>query len=262
MARQSLSPMKDLEYERAYSETEDAVTAGNKKGTMTHLKYLRKRSGYTLEALSEVTSISISYLSRLESGSRRLNTDLIRRLSHAFACDPAELLQETSHDSRIITPVDFTRKGRMSFRSSAEKAIDNVKEIPVYQMSKSDNTLKINMDTPVDWRRKPVEFSAHKDVVAVTSDVAIDPYISMNSVVFLKPTGNEISPESTILVVQDGNVMIKKVWSVTPTSLHVCDISEMESLKIGKVDAQTRLMELNKSSVSALYRVLGYLVFE
>ena len=108
MARQSLSPMKGVVAIKAVS----CGKVGRKKkdAPMTHLKYLRKRSGYTLESLADVTNISISYLSRLESGARRLNTDLIRRLSHAFSCDPAELLNETTHESRVITPLEQEEK--------------------------------------------------------------------------------------------------------------------------------------------------------
>ena len=94
MARQSLSPMKDLDFyqEQAPVEVKHRVGRKKKDAPMTHLKFLRKKNGYTLETLSQVTNVSISYLSRLESGSRRLNTDLIRRLAHAFRCSPAESL--------------------------------------------------------------------------------------------------------------------------------------------------------------------------
>ncbi|MDR0753696.1 MAG: helix-turn-helix transcriptional regulator, partial [Holosporaceae bacterium] len=77
MARQSLSPMKETDFNdinQLESRIGERVGRKRKDTPMTHLKYLRKRSGYTLETLSEITSISISYLSRLEAGSRRLNT--------------------------------------------------------------------------------------------------------------------------------------------------------------------------------------------
>ena len=98
-----------------------------KDAPMTHLKFLRKKDGYTLETLSQVTNVSISYLSRLESGSRRLNTDLIRRLAHAFRCSPAELLQEISHDGNVITAVEFGRKKRHDM-------ISREMNMPVYKV--------------------------------------------------------------------------------------------------------------------------------
>ena len=94
MARQSLAPMREIDLASFEKQLRERISKRKSQSPMTHLKYLRKRSGYTLETLSEITSISISYLSRLESGSRRLNTDLIKRLSHAFGCTPSELLQE------------------------------------------------------------------------------------------------------------------------------------------------------------------------
>ena len=56
------------------------------------LKNIRLSRGFTLEELSEIAGMSPSYLSRLESGSRRLNVDTINRLAHALKCQPSVLL--------------------------------------------------------------------------------------------------------------------------------------------------------------------------
>ena len=255
MARQSLSPMKDLSFpESNPSEmsTNERVGRKRKDAPMTHLKYLRKRSGYTLEMLSDITSISISYLSRLESGSRRLNTDLIKRLSHAFGCDPAELLQEVSHESHVIAPVEFTRKKRHEI-SSRENSM------PLYcvEPDKDDPaSLSIRICSPGEWKQRPVELAAKSDVFAMKAEAYFLPHFSPSSTLYLEPTQN-LSPESTVVILNNGKIMIKKIWSITPTSLQLCDISDIELLKSGKASSD-KLMEMDRTALDATYKVVGY----
>src|SRR3990167_1491006 len=69
-----------------------------RKGSRTGshpLRDIRLSRDMTLEELAEVSGLSPSYLSRLESGSRRLNVDTINRLSDALRCEPSDLLSPT-----------------------------------------------------------------------------------------------------------------------------------------------------------------------
>ncbi|GHU12465.1 hypothetical protein FACS189449_06160 [Alphaproteobacteria bacterium] len=259
MARQSLSPMKDLTFPETSSQEIGAERVGRKRkdAPMTHLKYLRKRSGYTLETLAEITSISISYLSRLESGSRRLNTDLIRRLSHAFGCEPAELLQEVSHDSHIVTPLEFSRKRRqeISVRESS---------MPLYSVSKDDENspdLTIKICSPSEWRHRPAELMAKNDAFAIKAESYFKPHFSSSSTLYLEPSSS-LAPESTVVILNRGKILIKKIWSVTPTSLQLCDIGDMELLKNGTISSKDTLMEVGRNSLEAIYRVVGYADFD
>lgn len=258
MARQSLSPMKTLNFHESGSNEISMEKVGRKRkdAPMTHLKYLRKRSGYTLEMLSEITSISISYLSRLESGSRRLNTDLIRRLSHAFGCEPAELLQEVSHDSHIVTPVEFNK------RRKTESVIRET-SMPLYCISEDQDekgNLSIKACSPAEWRQRPIELSSKNEVIAIKAETYFKPHFSCSSTLYLEPLGN-LSPESTIIIAKNGQIMIKKVWSITPTSLQLCDIGDIELLKNNKVSKDV-LMDVERSSLDAIYKVVGYSDFD
>ena len=255
MARQSLSPMKDLsfnDHNPSEMSTNERVGRKRKDAPMTHLKYLRKRSGYTLEMLSEITSISISYLSRLESGSRRLNTDLIKRLSHAFGCDPAELLQEVSHESHVIAPVEFTRKRRHEIGSRENS-------MPLYSVepdAENPANLTIKICSPSEWKQRPIELAAKPDVFAMKAESYFLPHFSQSSTLYLEPTQN-LSPESTVVILNNGKIMIKKIWSITPTSLQLCDISDIELLKSGQA-SKDKLMEMDRSSLDVTYKVVGY----
>ncbi|MDR2723889.1 MAG: helix-turn-helix transcriptional regulator [Holosporaceae bacterium] len=259
MARQSLSPMKETDFNDV---NQFDITLGEKANRkrkdapMTHLKYLRKRSGYTLETLSEITSISISYLSRLESGSRRLNTDLIKRLSHAFRCDPAELLQEVSHENRLVTQVEFNRNRRTEpvYRENC---------MPVYCVApdnEDEKKMVIKICSPAEWKQRPTELTTKNELLALKAGVYFIPHFSSSSTLYVEPSSNLV-PESIVVVLNKGAILIKKVWSVTPTSLQLCDITDMELLKIGKLSTD-KLIEIDRNSVEMVYKVVGYSDFE
>lgn len=258
MARQSLSPMKNFDYTDAGDSEVSAAPVREKVGRkrkdapMTHLKYLRKKSGYTLETLSEITNISISYLSRLESGSRRLNTDLIRRLSHAFSCSPAELLQEVMHDSSVITPVEFNKA-----RRGDSFALN--KDIPLNEIV-ADNTgdLCVRPVSPAEWKQCPAELLECNEVIAVRANDVFKPHFSESSTLYLDANGS-LSPESTVVVLKGSEVLLKKVWSITPTSLQLCDLSDVEHMKEGK---SANLIEVDRRSLNGLYKVVGYSDFD
>lgn len=254
MARQSLSPMKSMDINE-FDEMRERVGRKRKDAPITHLKYLRKKNGYTLEALSEITSISISYLSRLESGSRRLNTDLIKRLSHAFGCDPAELLQEMAHENKLITPVEFSKKRRI------ESGREN--SMPLYCIAPDENDetkLTIKICSPAEWKQCPPELANKSDVFAMKAEDYFKPHFSSSSTLYLEPASN-LAPESIVVVMNCGCVMIKKVWSVTPTSLQLCDMGDIELLKQGKL-SKDKLLEADRSELDVTYKVVGYADFD
>lgn len=251
MARQSLSPMKDFDYRENIER--ERVGRKRKDAPMTHLKYLRKRSGYTLETLSEITSISISYLSRLESGSRRLNTDLIRRLSHAFSCSPAELLQEVTHDSSVITPVDFNKTRRSDATPHRGMLLHVIAPI-----DEEHPELCAKPVSPSEWKQRPTELEDNDRVIAVRCHEAFKPFFSDSSTLYLDAMA-PLSPESTVVILKGTEVLLKKIWSITPTTLQLCGLNDVESLKAGNSES---LIEIDRRSVNTLYKVVGYSDFD
>lgn len=257
MARHSLSPMRDMGFAENSTSTEEVVTpvrVGRKRkdAPMTHLKYLRQKSGYTLESLSAITNVSISYLSRLESGTRRLNTDLIRRLSIAFNCSPAELLQEISHDGNVVTSVEFGRKRR-------PELLGRDTSMPLYQIAPSEDDpekLTISICQSNEWKIRPSELMGHSKVFALKSESRFEPYFSATATLYMEQASN-LTPEATVVVLDRGQVMIKKVWSMTPTSLQLCDISDIDALKKGE-KPHNELVNVDREKLDAVYRVVGY----
>jgi|GEM_PF-1112240 len=77
------------------------------KNRVVHpLRELRLKRGMTLEEVAQATSLSPSYLSRLESGSRRLNVDTIEKLSRVLSCRVEDLVKisNPTHQLRIQRP--------------------------------------------------------------------------------------------------------------------------------------------------------------
>lgn len=251
----------------------------NKKNFITHLKYLRKRSALTLENLSQMTGISVSYLSRLESGARRLNTDLIKRLSQALDCDPAELLQDTIHDeASLITTAEIRKIRTLNF--AREKSKKEVKgdlkfDLPVYELSfDAKNGCTLNLDQKSGFRNRPYELSDEKDAICIVANKSMDSYFPEGASVFLVNKKSYV-PETTVLIVKNSNeVLLKKIWSVTPNGIQCCDIDKLAKLKCtdyasSSIDGNnvisienyaSYLMDVKLSDVKAIYQIVGYML--
>lgn len=253
-------------------EVETVERSAKKRGNViTHLKYLRKRAGLTLENLSQIAGISVSYLSRLESGARRLNTDLIRRLSNAFGCDPAELLQDTVHDESVLI-ANATRKLRSGF--FAKESRNDKKEfsfdLPVYKLSEEGHSYTIDMNVRFDLCARPIELDGHDDAIAIIAESAFSPYFPEGARVFLSRETSCIPENTVVVITKNNNVLLKKVWSVTPNSIQLCDMAKFDDLKSGKlkssvssnvvsIDSTSSLTEISSNEIASIYNVIGYM---
>lgn len=75
------------------------------------LRALRTRRGVTLTALSEITGIPVSTLSRLESGHRRPGLELLLPLARAYQVPVDELIGAPADLDPRVYPRPFTRYG-------------------------------------------------------------------------------------------------------------------------------------------------------
>jgi transcriptional regulator with XRE-family HTH domain len=75
------------------------------------LRTLRTERGLTLNALSETTGVSVSTLSRLESGQRRPTLELLLPLARAYQVALDELVETPPPDDPRIHQHPFTREG-------------------------------------------------------------------------------------------------------------------------------------------------------
>ncbi len=62
------------------------------------IREIRKQRGKTLEELSEVTGISYTHLSRIESGSRGLSLENVIKIARGLGSEPIEITDEFNHE--------------------------------------------------------------------------------------------------------------------------------------------------------------------
>ncbi|MER7792246.1 XRE family transcriptional regulator [Streptomyces sp. NPDC097640] len=82
-------------------------------GVGPRLRALRLARGATLSQLSETTGISVSTLSRLESGQRKPTLELLLPLARAHQVPLDELVDAPASGDPRIHPRPFTRHGRV-----------------------------------------------------------------------------------------------------------------------------------------------------
>ncbi|MEO3751255.1 XRE family transcriptional regulator [Streptomyces sp. B6B3] len=82
-------------------------------GVGPRLRALRQGRGATLTQLSEETGISVSTLSRLESGQRRPTLELLLPLARAYRVPLDELVNAPATGDPRIHPRPFNRNGRV-----------------------------------------------------------------------------------------------------------------------------------------------------
>lgn len=75
------------------------------------LRELRQRGGMTLNHLSEITGISVSTLSRLESGNRKPTLELLMPLATAHGVALDDLVRAPDDGDPRVPQLPFTRRG-------------------------------------------------------------------------------------------------------------------------------------------------------
>ncbi|MFB6619036.1 helix-turn-helix domain-containing protein [Streptomyces sp. NPDC056367] len=94
------------------TEEHDEDLAGVLTAVGPRLRALRRQRGTTLAQLSETTGISLSTLSRLESGQRRPTLELLLPLARAHRVALDELVGAPETGDPRIRPRPFVRHGR------------------------------------------------------------------------------------------------------------------------------------------------------
>lgn len=67
------------------------------------IQELRKKQGMTLAQLAEKTNSTPQQIGRLEKGERRLTTDWMEKIAHAFGVLPEDLMSD-NHGERVVIP--------------------------------------------------------------------------------------------------------------------------------------------------------------
>tara|TARA_R110002095_G_scaffold201510_1_gene182420 strand:- start:543 stop:1352 length:810 start_codon:yes stop_codon:yes gene_type:complete len=221
------------------------VLIRKRKRSKHPLRELRIRKGCTLEELSEITKLSPSYLSRLESGSRRLNADIIQRLSLALSCGPAELLPHnnftgTSYVS-TATPANI--------QSHTASSVD----LPVYKLTgKRGAEGVIEKAKAEQWISRPADFIGVPDAFAcAVNDSQWMPRYMDGDRLLIHPTAPLKAGCAVLVTTKEGKAYIGTFKEVQGTG-------EEQDFKIETTfSASLKEMTFKQRDMRAAYRITG-----
>lgn len=213
------------------------------------LRELRLQRGYTLEELAELTRLSPSYLSRLESGSRRLNADILNRIAFVLSCHPGDLLPHDSHTSK------FTSQSMLKEENSSATL---PQDLPLYVLEKTETgSIKLNTQCAEAWISRPPEVFgvARAFAFKACEDDAI--FSSMDHV-YTHPN-RSLTPSCKMIAVnaQDEAFVGRfKGWSSDdsgyPKSLEMTILQ-----KASDSTYKEKTIEIERSDLKASYRIVG-----
>jgi transcriptional regulator with XRE-family HTH domain len=227
------------------------VLSRKRKRSKHPLRELRIRSGYTLEDLAEVINMSPSYLSRLESGSRRLNADIMQRLSQALSCSPAELLPHTTFG----TNATFGTPATSSTASNTNYPVD----LPVYELKGvADNKGTLETTVTEQWIPRPVDFVGITNAFAcIIRNSQWAPRYMDGDRLFLHPSA-PLRPACAVLVTQkNGDTYIGRLKEMKNDVHHASII--LENVYANKEEERTKTITISQAEIAASYRIMGTL---
>ena len=218
---------------------------------VSSLKILRRSQGLTLEALSAVTGISPSYLSRLECGTRRLNTDLMKKLSSVLECAPSDLLKKPfANTHHKMDENEF-----LNFQSADSGKRARECDLPIYSISTGISTLDdgdaketANLASPVEWHVRPAPLANTNAFGLLISDAGYAPKYNTGDIIYIHPSKPFIPSCTLFITLNDESVFLRAFCSWNKKALVVRSLSNTDS---------PSYQEIPKSMIKSAYKVVG-----
>tara|TARA_A100000171_G_C2137085_1_gene151183 strand:- start:1977 stop:2825 length:849 start_codon:yes stop_codon:yes gene_type:complete len=213
------------------------------------LRELRLQRGFTLEELAELTRLSPSYLSRLESGSRRLNADILNRIAFVLSCHPGDLLPHDSHTSKFISP-----------SAQQEEASSSLpQDLPLYSLDLSpEGKTTLNTACADAWISRPPEISgvARAFAFKVHPETQHIRY-STTDHIFTHPT-RSLTPSCHMIALNanDEAFIGQFVGWKSDESGHP-EALEMKVFEKTATGFEEKAIEIARSDLKASYRIVG-----
>lgn len=226
------------------------VALRKRKKSKHPLREFRIKRGFTLEELAELTRLSPSYLSRLESGTRRLNADVLHRLALVLSCHPGDLLIHDSHSSRFIPQANSLNE---------QTSIAMVpQDLPLYVLNSENNLQAIDFEHTTEWLPRPPELLGVPGSFAFSiSDDSLGQRYRKNDHVYVHPN-KSLTPGCSILVVtrNDQSLVGQFInWKNDANSMADTLVIRLIE-RIGHEDC-FKEVSLSKNSIKATYRIIG-----
>lgn len=244
---------------QSYGRTAPNKLLTRKRKRSRHpLRDLRLQRGYTLEELADLTKLSPSYLSRLESGTRRLNADILQRLAHVLSCHPGDLLLTDAQSSKFVM---------MSRMQNENEAIDtptavrfSAPDLPLYKIINKNSKSFIDFENPQEWISRPQELIGISGAMSVSIDTInnnFGPRYRMGDHIFAHPT-RPLSPQCSILLItQEGEVILGEFegWQKGNNEIDLCIVQTTEVFQKNQII--TKQLNFSNDEIQAVYRIIG-----
>lgn len=204
-----------------------------------NLRLLRRIRGLTLEELSDQVGISVSYLSRIESGNRRVTEPLLFKLCELLQCDPTEILSDEPPEKQIaslgFTSLNFHRKNPPEKVSELMELLEKVAgqlqdntatthKLPVFTShyfknpqwahnghSSSIVVEGIPLTEPTDWIPCPPELTHVQSAFAYcVVNEEMSPRYNPGDVVFVNPQKPLMPGCFALLVKNEGTTLLRQ----------------------------------------------------
>lgn len=260
--RQENQPEENTVSADSQAKPANKLLSRKRKKSRHPLRDLRLSRGYTLEELADLTALSPSYLSRLESGSRRLNADILTRLSDVLSCHPGDLLPTDGATNRF---------GAISGRYPLE-ANENPdpfvagrypsQDLPLYQIGQQDGSVRImHPETPREWVSRPAELLGVNGALSFLIQGNLGIAYQTGDRLFAHPT-KPLTPNCRILVVTDDYTVHVGEFTGWRSALNdftaPADRLSFRAIirdQSGTLCEETHLLENHK--IKAVYRLVG-----
>jgi len=235
-----------------------------RRSKQSSLKVFRRTRGLTLEGLSELTGISPSYLSRLEGGARRLNTDLLERLSAVLGCQPGELLNTslTPRNLRVAHngSSEVATEPSLRVESSVDSSMPQ-KDLPVYSIATplgalpgaTGETATLDFVNPADWAfRIPQLLGIPTAFALYVSDEQNAPKYMPGDTLYVHTTRPLSLRCSVVVLTKDDQAIVRQFWGWGPDSLFVSSFMKNEPSALEK-------QSIPRDNLRAAYKIIGTL---
>jgi transcriptional regulator with XRE-family HTH domain len=197
------------------------------------LRDLRLQRGYTLEELAELTRLSPSYLSRLESGSRRLNADILQRIALVLSCHPGDLLPHDSHTSKFVPQSSWTKEAAMGVSQ----------DLPLYRLEKkTDGTLMLDIAAAREWVNRPSDMTGVANAFAFCiGDKDVNPRYGRHM----------------LAINANDQAFVGQFLGWRSNEAGQPDALELRVLELGKEGYEERSLCIPRSELKASFRIVG-----
>ncbi|MFN7710676.1 MAG: helix-turn-helix domain-containing protein [Holosporales bacterium] len=228
------------------------VLARKRKKSRHPLRELRLQRGFTLEELASMTELSPSYLSRLESGTRRLNADILQRLADILACHPGDLLPTESNIAKFSSGNFSQNQAGESFGPARYQAQD----LPFYRLQASPGQPFKTMEaTPSEWVMRPHELQGVAGAVSFTlSESVHNARFRAGDRVYAHPS-RPLSPGCSILAVTtDNNAMVGEFVRWNPASDANGSVLVIRTPETGETENL-----ISQDKLKGVFRIVGFM---